>query len=162
VQGCFCKTPEKRLFDQRHRRILAVDPLMDGWRGRGLALWTWSTGARCTSYIRAERYAISSVPAGSGSCGRTYAARGGGAAADGGARQWLRRRFVGVARTKVSGHGLGRDLVLRGAGVTEELSRCPGRRLGRQVRASWPVANGRPRHTTTTTMLLAPGARKRD
>jgi hypothetical protein len=25
-------------FDQRHRRILAVDPLMDGWRGRGPAV----------------------------------------------------------------------------------------------------------------------------
>jgi hypothetical protein len=43
----------------------------------------------------AKGYAISSVSAGSGGCGRTHATRGGGAATDGGARRRLRRKFIG-------------------------------------------------------------------
>jgi hypothetical protein len=37
-------------FDQQRVRILAVDPLKDGWRGRGPRLLTWSTGPRWTGY----------------------------------------------------------------------------------------------------------------
>jgi hypothetical protein len=71
----------------------------------------------------------------------------------GGGTAAARRGIVGVAQTRASGHGLGRDLVLREAGVTEDLSRWSRGRL----RRPWRLA---PRGGGTTTPTSAGGVER--